>query len=65
MFNLSLATLRPGLREPHASFTPDPARNRQSARRLADLEPSLIGFGHGPPLRDGDRFVRFAESLPA
>jgi hydroxyacylglutathione hydrolase len=64
-FNLSLPTLRPGLREPYAVLTPDPPRNRQSARRLAELRPSLVLFGHGPPLRDGDRFVRFAESLPA
>ncbi len=65
LFNLSLPTLRPGLREPYASLTPDPARNRDSARRLAELRPNLILFGHGPPLRDGDRFVRFVESLPA
>jgi hydroxyacylglutathione hydrolase len=65
LFNLSLPTLRPGLREPYASFTPDPARNRDSARRLAELRPQLILFGHGPPLRDGDRFARFVGSLPA
>jgi hydroxyacylglutathione hydrolase len=64
-FNLSLPTLRPGLREPYAAFTPDPAKNRDSARRLAELRPNLILFGHGPPLRDGDRFARFVESLPA
>jgi hydroxyacylglutathione hydrolase len=65
LFNLGLPTLKPGLREPYASLTPDPARNRDSARRLAQLNPNLILFGHGPPLRDGDRFVRFVESLPA
>jgi len=65
LFNLSLPSLRPGLREPYVAFTPDPQRNRDSARRLAALKPNLILFGHGPPLRDGDRFVRFIESLPA
>lgn len=65
LFNLSLPTFRPGLREPYASFTPDPAKNRDSARRLAELRPSLILFGHGPPLRDGDQFARFVGSLPA
>jgi hydroxyacylglutathione hydrolase len=65
LFNLSLPILRPGLREPYASFTPDPAGNRESARKLAELRPNLILFGHGPPLRDGDRFARFVESLPA
>ena len=65
LFNLSLPTLRPGLREPYRALTPDPARNRDSARRLAELRPSLVLFGHGPPLREGDRFARFVESLPA
>jgi hydroxyacylglutathione hydrolase len=65
LFNLSIPTLRPGLREPYASLTADPAQNRESARKLARLEPRLILFGHGPPLRDGERFVRFVESLPA
>jgi hydroxyacylglutathione hydrolase len=64
LFNLRLPTLRPGLREPPKVFTPDPALNRDSARRLAELRPRLILFGHGPPLRDGAGFARFVESLP-
>ena len=40
------------LREPPDFFTPDPAQNRESARKLAALEPALVCFGHGPPLRD-------------
>lgn len=43
---------------------PDPARNRQSARKLAALEPALVCFGHGPPLRDTQRFVEFVAALP-
>jgi glyoxylase-like metal-dependent hydrolase (beta-lactamase superfamily II) len=49
---MNLMTGIRGLREPPAVFTPDPARNRESARRLAALEPELVCFGHGPPLRD-------------
>jgi glyoxylase-like metal-dependent hydrolase (beta-lactamase superfamily II) len=49
-FNISLVTLRPKLREPLALPTVDPARNRDSMRRLADLEPSVACFGHGPPV---------------
>jgi hydroxyacylglutathione hydrolase len=64
LFDLNLPSLKPGLREPYVAFTPDPARNRESARKLAELRPNLILFGHGPPLRDGDHFVRFVESLP-
>jgi hydroxyacylglutathione hydrolase len=65
LFNLSLPTLRPGLREPYATLTADPARNRESARRLGELRPELVLFGHGPPLRDPDRLARFVDSLPA
>jgi hydroxyacylglutathione hydrolase len=65
LFNLSLPTLRPGLRQPYDMLTADPARNRDSARKLAKLEPNLILFGHGPPLTDGERFASFVESLPA
>ena len=65
LFNLSLPTLRPGLREPYRVFTPDPARNRESARKLAELRPNLVLFGHGPPLRDTDLFVDFVNRLPA
>lgn len=56
--------LLPGLREPKPYFTPDPAENRRSARRLAALEPQLILFGHGPPLRDPRRLIDFVASLP-
>ena len=40
----------PGVHEPPGFFTPDPARNRESAQRLATLDPALVLFGHGPPL---------------
>lgn len=49
------------LREPERVFSLDPAENRRSARRIAALEPRLIAFGHGPPLRDPRRFARFVE----
>jgi glyoxylase-like metal-dependent hydrolase (beta-lactamase superfamily II) len=62
--NMDVATGIRGLREPKGIFTPDPARNRESARRLAALEPALVCFGHGPPLRDTRKFVDFVASLP-
>src|SRR5690606_23101182 len=40
--NISYVTLRRGLREPPAAFTPDPAQNRASARKLLGLRPSLV-----------------------
>jgi hydroxyacylglutathione hydrolase len=63
MNGMNLVTGRPGLREPPAVFTPDPARNRESIRRVAALEPALVCFGHGPPLRDPGKLARFASSL--
>lgn len=57
-------TLIPGLREPRSYFTPDPAENRRSARKLALLEPKLVLFGHGPPVRDTKKFVDFVNGLP-
>jgi glyoxylase-like metal-dependent hydrolase (beta-lactamase superfamily II) len=62
--NMDVATGIRGLREPKRVFTPDPARNRESARRLAALEPGLVCFGHGPPLRDTRKFVDFVAALP-
>jgi glyoxylase-like metal-dependent hydrolase (beta-lactamase superfamily II) len=62
--NQNVWTGVPGLREPPEMFTPDPARNRESARRLAALRPSVTLFSHGRPLRDPDKLERFAESLP-
>jgi hydroxyacylglutathione hydrolase len=56
---------RPGLTEPLGFASPDPARNRESARRLAALEPELICFGHGPPLRDPAKLAAFAGGLAA
>jgi hydroxyacylglutathione hydrolase len=61
--NMNVLTGFPGLHEPPTFFTPDPARNRESARRLADLEPALVCFGHGAPLRDTAKFVRFVKGL--
>jgi hydroxyacylglutathione hydrolase len=54
----------PGLREPKTFFTPDPAENRRSARRLGELEPALVLLGHGRPVRDTRKFVDFTRGLP-
>jgi glyoxylase-like metal-dependent hydrolase (beta-lactamase superfamily II) len=64
LFNLNMLTGRPGLSEPPAAFTPDPARNRESVRRLAALRPRLVCFGHGPPLREPERLAQFVARMP-
>ena len=63
-FNMNLFTTVPGLRMPFSVFTPDPARNRASARRLAALEPAVAGFGHGPVLRDPAAMPACVARLP-
>ncbi len=62
---MNLLTGMRHLQEPPAIFTPDPARNRESIRRLAELRPMLTCFGHGPPLRDPGQLAEFAARLPA
>ncbi|MFZ2049770.1 MAG: MBL fold metallo-hydrolase [Solirubrobacteraceae bacterium] len=63
--NMNMITVVPGLNTPPDLFTPDPVRNRASARRLAALRPALACFGHGAPLRDPDRLADFVATLPA
>jgi glyoxylase-like metal-dependent hydrolase (beta-lactamase superfamily II) len=61
--NIHVFTGIPGLHEPPTAFTADPARNRRSARRLAELRPRLTCFGHGAPLRDPGRLSDFVDRL--
>ena len=58
-FNISLATLRYGLRNPPGPFTIDDATNRRSQRRLAELDPELVLLGHGPPVRGRGKLAAF------
>jgi hydroxyacylglutathione hydrolase len=53
----------PGLNEPKAALTPDPEENRRSAKELGALEPDVVLFGHGGPLRDRRKFVEFVEGV--
>ena len=64
-FNMHVITTVPGLHEPPRIFTRDPRRNRESARRLAALEPELALFGHGPPLRDPAALAAFVAEFGA
>ena len=61
--NMSYATGLPGIKEPPEIFTYDPAENRRSIRKLAELNPSLILPGHGPAVGDMAAFERFAAAL--
>jgi hydroxyacylglutathione hydrolase len=61
--SMNLITTLPGLHEPPTVFTPDPARNRESIKRIAALEPRVACFGHGPVWTDTAKLLSFAERL--
>lgn len=65
IFNMNIATGRPGLREPPKVFTVDPKLNRDSMRKLAALRPAVCAFGHGPALTDPGRLADYVDRLPA
>lgn len=64
--NMHFITTRPGLREPPSFFSVDRRMNRTSIRKLAELKPDTVLFGHGPPLRNAaPALQQFADSLGA
>lgn len=54
---------RPGLHGRPSRFAADPARTRASLLRLAQLDPEVVVFGHGPPLRDPAALAGLAASV--
>jgi len=62
--SMDVVTGIPGLRLPKDFLTPDPDENRRSAKKLAALEPKVVLFGHGAPVRDTKKFVDFLNGLP-
>jgi len=64
LLSMNPVTMVRHLQEPKPYLTPHPAENRRSAKKLAPLEPKLVLFGHGPPMRDTQRFVEFVTQLP-
>jgi glyoxylase-like metal-dependent hydrolase (beta-lactamase superfamily II) len=61
--NMFFPSGRTGLREPPAYFSADPAQNRRSARRVLELEPNVVCFGHGPPMRETRGIMDFVRRL--
>ena len=61
--NINFLTLQEELGEPPEMFTMDVAQNRESLKKLADLNPKTILFGHGKPLLNGSKFVDFVSRL--
>ena len=61
--NMDQYTGIPGLHEPKPALTPDPAENRESARKLAALEPELVCFGHGAAAAGPAQAEEFVDGL--
>ena len=53
-------------RPPHAQglLHPRPRREPPLGAQARPLEPKLVLFGHGPPVRDTKKFVDFVNGLP-
>jgi glyoxylase-like metal-dependent hydrolase (beta-lactamase superfamily II) len=61
--NIHFLTGEPGLRPPPPFFSVDPRQNLRSVGTLWELRPSLVCFGHGPPLHDLGELERFVSRL--
>jgi len=62
--NIHFISRRPGLREPPRVFSTDAAQNRRSIQTLAALQPAVVCFGHGPPLREPAQLDQFLARRP-
>jgi glyoxylase-like metal-dependent hydrolase (beta-lactamase superfamily II) len=64
MWGWNALLTRGPIREPIKILSPDVGLNRDSARRIAALEPALVCFGHGPALRDPAKLTAAVAKLP-
>lgn len=60
---LNIYTGIPGLNRPPDAVNEHPEQVNDAIRKLAELRPRIVCFGHGPVLRDPDRLQRFAAGL--
>jgi glyoxylase-like metal-dependent hydrolase (beta-lactamase superfamily II) len=63
--NMNFLTWQPGLREPPPFFSHSTEENRRSIRKLIALRPSVVCFGHGPPLYRTELLEKIGERLDA
>lgn len=64
--NMNLLTTATGLRLPPDIFTSDQQQNIKSLQKLAELNPAVICFGHGPVLKNRDqKFEKFVAQCSA
>ena len=63
IFGMSPFTRRRGPQLPPKFLSVDHDQVKTTIKRLAALEPAVVYFGHGPPLRDPAALTAFAASL--
>lgn len=61
--NMNLLTTCVGLHEPPALFTSNREQNRESIKKLFDLKPCVLCFGHGPVLYSKKEFENFIQKM--
>jgi hydroxyacylglutathione hydrolase len=61
--SMNLFTGKAGLGEMPAVLTVDREESRRSIRKLAQLRPAIVCFGHGPVLRDMEQLDRLVAQL--
>jgi len=61
--NINFLTCKSGLREPPRPFSTNWRENRESIRKLFALKPSVVCFGHGPPLLDKGLLKRIVDRM--
>lgn len=63
LVNMNLVTTLKGLHQPPNLFTTNQEQNRESIKKIVNLKPKLLCFGHGPVLINKGELERFANKL--
>lgn len=61
--NMNLLTTMVGIHQPPMLFTTDRETNIASIKKIYDLKPKILCFGHGPVLYNDGKLERFMSSL--
>jgi glyoxylase-like metal-dependent hydrolase (beta-lactamase superfamily II) len=63
LLNMNLVTTLKGLHQPPNLFTTNQEQNRESIKKILQLKPKILCFGHGPILINNGELERFANKL--
>jgi glyoxylase-like metal-dependent hydrolase (beta-lactamase superfamily II) len=63
LVNMNLITTLKGLHQPPNLFTTNQEQNRESIKKILQLKPKVLCFGHGPILINNGELERFYKKL--